>query len=161
MHAALALSLSTLTRCLLRLRQVIALLCHLVQAEAGLARGPFLVVVPSSVLPNWAAELARWAPTLSVVTYAGPEPARAATYAQTIARGRFQVCLTTFEMMMGVKDVPRLSRVKWAYLVMDEAREHRPACLGLLWFSMLRSLTRVDAGLCVRRRTASRTRRAG
>jgi ATP-dependent helicase STH1/SNF2 len=106
----------------LSLRQVIALLCHLVQAEAGLARGPFLIVVPSSVLPNWAAELARWAPTLSVVTYSGPEPARAATYAQTIARGRFQVCLTTFEMMMGVKDVPRLSRVKWAYLVMDEAR---------------------------------------
>ena len=69
--------------------QVIALLCHLAEHEQ-LARGPFMIVVPASVLPNWAAELARWAPQLDVAAYTGPEAARAAVYAQKLARGRFQ-----------------------------------------------------------------------
>ena len=69
--------------------QVIALLCHLVEHEQ-LARGPFMIVVPASVLPSWAAELARWAPQLDVASYTGPEAARSAVYAQKLARGRFQ-----------------------------------------------------------------------
>ena len=69
--------------------QVIALLCHLVEHE-NLARGPFMIVVPASVLPNWASELARWAPQLEVAAYTGPEAARSAVYAQKLARGRFQ-----------------------------------------------------------------------
>jgi ATP-dependent helicase STH1/SNF2 len=107
--------------------QVIALLCHLVEQE-GLSRGPFLIVVPASVLPNWSSELARWAPSLKVAAYTGPEPARAQVYAQQIARGGAQVCLTTFEFIMNAKDVPRLSRIKWAYLVMDEARQRACVC---------------------------------
>jgi len=105
--------------------QVIALLCHLVQHER--TKGPFLIVIPSSVLPNWSSELARWAPSLEAVVYAGPEPQRAELFAQRIARGRFQVCLTTFEMMMSAKDRPRLAKVKWAYLVMDEAHRIKNA----------------------------------
>lgn len=105
--------------------QVIALLCHLVEQE-GLSNGPFLVVVPASVLPNWASELARWAPGLRVATYAGPEPARAAVYQTQLRNRTAQVCLTTFEMVMNAKDVPRLSRVDWAYLVMDEVTS--PEC---------------------------------
>jgi ATP-dependent helicase STH1/SNF2 len=122
--------------------QVIALLCHLVQHE-GLARGPFLVVVPASVLPNWASELSRWAPSLRVATYAGAEPVRASVYAQQIARGGCQVVLTTFEFMMNVKDVPRLSRIKWAYLVMDEVR---PALL--LALALLAPMTHACPALC-------------
>jgi SNF2 family DNA or RNA helicase len=110
--------------------QVIALLCHLVQHE-GLSRGPFLIVVPASVLPNWSSELARWAPSLRVATYAGPEPARAQVYATQLARGGAQVCLTTFEFVMNAKDVPRLSRIKWAYLVMDEAHRIKNAACRL------------------------------
>lgn len=48
-------------------RQVIALACHLVcQAQAAGSRQPrpFLIAVPASVLPNWEAELGRWAPSL-------------------------------------------------------------------------------------------------
>lgn len=47
--------------------QVIALACHLVgeaQAAGGRQPRPFLIAAPASVLPNWEAELARWAPSL-------------------------------------------------------------------------------------------------
>ncbi len=44
--------------------QVIALVCHL--AGELQERRPFLIAVPSSVLPNWEAELQRWAPSLKV-----------------------------------------------------------------------------------------------
>lgn len=55
--------------------QVIALICHLMETKND--RGPFLIVVPSSVLPNWLAELGRWAPRISVIAYCGaPEERR-------------------------------------------------------------------------------------
>lgn len=54
------------------------MICHFV--EASKAAGPFLVMCPASVLSNWAAELARWAPGLSVVEYKGSAEARTAIY---------------------------------------------------------------------------------
>jgi len=35
-------------------------------------RGPFLVVVPSSVLPGWEQEMSFWAPAINKIVYAGP-----------------------------------------------------------------------------------------
>ena len=58
--------------------QVIALLCHLVERR-GMA-GPFMIVAPASVLPNWTAEIARWAPTLRVASYWGPPAERLKCY---------------------------------------------------------------------------------
>ena len=49
--------------------QVIALICHLMEAKND--RGPFLIVVPSSVLPNWLAEISRWAPRVGALAYTG------------------------------------------------------------------------------------------
>ena len=51
------------------LLQVISLVCHLV-GERQEAR-PFLIAVPSSLLPNWEAELKRWAPSLKASAHAG------------------------------------------------------------------------------------------
>ena len=45
--------------------QALALICHVRQQNPGMA--PFLVVAPASVVANWAAEAARFAPELSVV----------------------------------------------------------------------------------------------
>jgi len=39
-------------------------------------RGPFLVVVPSSVLPGWESELSFWAPSINKIAYAGPPEER-------------------------------------------------------------------------------------
>jgi len=40
-------------------------------------RGPFLVVVPSSVLSGWLSEISFWAPSISKIAYTGsPEDRR-------------------------------------------------------------------------------------
>lgn len=59
--------------------QVIAFLAYL--AEARAERGPWLIAVPASLLANWEAELAAWAPHLNVVTYKGSPQAREALFA--------------------------------------------------------------------------------
>ena len=56
--------------------QVIALLAYLVEVQH--VKGPFLVAAPASVLPNWAAEFAAWAPALRILLYCGSAPERAA-----------------------------------------------------------------------------------
>ena len=50
--------------------------------------GPFLIAAPSSVLPNWRAELARWAPGLRVVEYRGSPEAREEIFRKQVERAR-------------------------------------------------------------------------
>lgn len=64
--------------------QVIAMVCHLVERKEN---GPYLIVAPASVLPNWRAELTRWAPSLSVVDYRGSGDVRADIWARQVAGG--------------------------------------------------------------------------
>lgn len=54
--------------------QVIALICYLMETKND--RGPFLVVVPSSVLPGWDSELNFWARGVKKIVYAGPAEER-------------------------------------------------------------------------------------
>lgn len=49
--------------------QIIALIAFLVETR-GIA-GPYLVVAPSSVIPNWDSEFQQWAPALKVVAFRG------------------------------------------------------------------------------------------
>ncbi len=39
-------------------------------------RGPFLVVVPLSTVPNWIREFRRWLPQLNAVVYVGDTKSR-------------------------------------------------------------------------------------
>ncbi|MBF5041143.1 DEAD/DEAH box helicase [Aggregicoccus sp. 17bor-14] len=76
------------------------------------ALGPVtLVVCPTSVLPNWAAELARFRPSLKVSVYHGPEreldPAA-------------DVTLTTYAILR--LDQAALGARTWETLVLDEAQ---------------------------------------
>jgi SNF2-related domain/Helicase conserved C-terminal domain len=48
--------------------QTLTLISHAKAAGGGAADGPFLIVAPTSVVPNWAAEAARFAPDLVVRT---------------------------------------------------------------------------------------------
>ncbi len=63
-------------------QQVIAFLAFL--AEARAERGPWLIVAPASLLANWEAELAAWAPHLKVVAYKGSAQAREALFASQV-----------------------------------------------------------------------------
>ncbi|MBW2267921.1 MAG: DEAD/DEAH box helicase [Deltaproteobacteria bacterium] len=74
-------------------------------------RGRTLVVCPTSVLPNWAAETARFRPALRVSTYHGPN--RALDPAA-------DVTLTTYALLR--LDADALTAVTWDSVVLDEAQ---------------------------------------
>ena len=62
---------------------MIALLAHLREATPR-AAGPHLIIVPASLVGNWQAELAAWAPALEVFTYRGPAAQRTAAWLQQV-----------------------------------------------------------------------------
>lgn len=79
------------------------------QAICAFEKGT-LVVCPTSVLPNWRSELARFRPSLSVSAYHGP--ARTLTDAD--------VTLTTYALMR--LDADALATKQWRIVVLDEAQ---------------------------------------
>ncbi|MEM6929916.1 MAG: DEAD/DEAH box helicase, partial [Myxococcota bacterium] len=78
-------------------------------------RGPALVVAPTSVVFNWRAELERFAPGLSVRTYAGA--GRAAALEEL---GPSTVVLASYGILQ--RDADELAGVSWATTVLDEAQ---------------------------------------
>lgn len=89
--------------------QTIALLLH--RASAGAA----LVIAPTSVCPNWVAELRRFAPTLNVWLLG------AADRQETIARaGEFDVIVCSYGLL--AQELAALGARAWHTLVLDEAQ---------------------------------------
>ncbi|CAE7304561.1 ywqA [Symbiodinium natans] len=103
--------------------QSIALLLHL-RAEQQLAR-PALIVAPLSVLSNWAAELAKWAPTLRCCIYHGPNrvlPKNCLRDESSSPNGAVvDVILTTYHLVRD--DLPvLLEKAHFSAMVLDEAQ---------------------------------------
>jgi superfamily II DNA or RNA helicase len=89
--------------------QTLALLLH--RAKAG----PSLVVAPTSVCFNWAAEAARFTPSLRVKSY------READREQLLRKLKAgDVLLISYGLL--VRDAERLGRISFATLVVDEAQ---------------------------------------
>ncbi|XP_042516714.1 chromatin structure-remodeling complex protein SYD-like isoform X2 [Macadamia integrifolia] len=109
--------------------QVISLICYLMETKND--RGPFLVVVPSSVLPGWESEINFWAPGISKIAYAGPPEERRRLFKERIAQGKFNVLLTTYEYLMNKHDRPRLSKIHWHYVIIDEGHRIKNASCKL------------------------------
>jgi superfamily II DNA or RNA helicase len=97
--------------------QVLALLQA--DAEARVAGQhlprPSLVVMPRSLLHNWAAEAARFAPGLRVLRYAGTDRRR-----EPEAFADFDLVLTTYGTLR--RDATFLKDVEFNYAVLDEAQ---------------------------------------
>jgi len=104
--------------------QAMAFLAHL--AEEKNIWGPFLVVAPASVLNNWADEIGRFCPDLKTLPYWGGLQER------TILRKNinpkrlyrreagFHILITSYQLL--VADEKYFRRVKWQYMVLDEAQ---------------------------------------
>ncbi|MGH9057611.1 MAG: SNF2-related protein [Acidimicrobiales bacterium] len=96
--------------------QALALMCH--AREQGTAEAPFLVVAPTSVVGNWAAECAKFAPDLPVVTVTETMGRRGARLAE-VAAGAGLVVTSYALFRIEYDDYESIS---WSGLFLDEAQ---------------------------------------
>ncbi|KAL5197699.1 hypothetical protein ABZP36_001211 [Zizania latifolia] len=108
--------------------------------------GPFLVVVPLSTLSNWAKEFRKWLPDMNVVVYVGNRASREICqqyeFFSNKKGGRhvkFHTLITTYEVIL--KDKVALSKIKWNYLMVDEAHRLKN-CEASLYTSLLEFSTK-------------------
>ncbi|XP_031494199.1 chromatin-remodeling ATPase INO80 [Nymphaea colorata] len=118
--------------------QAMAFLAHL--AEEKNIWGPFLVVAPASVLNNWADEVSRFCPDLKTLPYWGGLQER------TILRKNinpkrlyrrescFHILITSYQLL--VMDEKYFKRVKWQYMVLDEAQAIKSSS-SIRWKTLL------------------------
>ncbi|XP_027289295.1 probable global transcription activator SNF2L1 isoform X5 [Cricetulus griseus] len=81
--------------------------------------GPHMVLVPKSTLHNWMNEFKRWVPSLRVICFVGDKEVRAAFIRDEMMPGEWDVCVTSYEMVIKEKSV--FKKFHWRYLVIDEA----------------------------------------
>jgi len=96
--------------------EALALICHVRQADP--ASAPFLVVAPTSVVPNWAAESARFTPGLKVVTITDTLARSGAALAEVIAGA--DVVVTSYTLLR--LDFGAHQAAEWSGLILDEAQ---------------------------------------
>ena len=90
-------------------------LAHLAAETAKGPGAPSLVIAPTSVVPNWAAEAEKFAPQLKVLVLHGGE--RADHFEQIADH---QIVLTTYPLL--VRDFDELAKHHWHAIVLDEAQ---------------------------------------
>ena len=98
------------------LGKTIQTLAHiLAEKEAGRLDAPALVVAPTSLMPNWQAEAARFAPGLRLLLLHGKDRA-----AQFDRIGEADLVLTTYALLG--RDEEALRRHRYHLLILDEAQ---------------------------------------
>jgi superfamily II DNA or RNA helicase len=100
--------------------QTLALICHAKQRarQQGRPPGRYLVVAPTSVISNWAAEAEKFAPGLEVAVITGTEKkSKKDLYSQVAGA---DLVLTSYTLLR--IDFDSYLRVPWAGLILDEAQ---------------------------------------
>jgi len=104
--------------------QSISLMAYL--AETNNIWGPFLIIAPASTLHNWQQEVTRFVPGFRVLPYWG-NPKDRKTLRQFWTKKQlygkeapFHCVITSYQLI--VTDVQYFQRVKWQYMVLDEAQ---------------------------------------
>merc|ERR1719515_492164 len=80
--------------------------------------GPHLVIVPKSCLGNWMNEIRRWCPVLRPEKFHGNKEEREFQKEETIQPGKFDVCVTSYEMV--IKEKTHLKQFAWRYIAIDK-----------------------------------------
>lgn len=81
--------------------------------------GPHMVVAPKSTLGNWMNEIKRFCPVIRAVKFLGNPEERRHIREDLLVAGKFDVCVTSFEM--AIKEKSALRRFSWRYIIIDEA----------------------------------------
>ncbi len=98
------------------LGKTVQALAHIATLKASKAlEGPVLIVCPTSVLPNWQAELAQFAPELTTLLWHG---ANRKTLAAKI--GKQDVIVTSYPLLM--RDIETLKAQSLSLIIYDEAQ---------------------------------------
>jgi SNF2 family DNA or RNA helicase len=107
------------------LGKTVQLLAHIcLQKEQKRLQQPFLVVCPTSVLPNWGTECQKFAPQLKIVEFHG---SNRAALAKSLPKA--DLVITTYPILM--RDIEKLSEIKWHGLALDEAQAIKNATTKL------------------------------
>ncbi|KAM0051516.1 putative DNA helicase chromatin remodeling SNF2 family [Helianthus debilis subsp. tardiflorus] len=118
--------------------QAMAFLAHL--AEEKNIWGPFLVVAPTSVLNNWADEIGRFCPDLKTLPYWGGIQERTVLRKNINPKrlyrrdAGFHILITSYQLL--VSDEKYFRRVKWQYMVLDEAQAIKSST-SIRWKTLL------------------------
>ncbi len=86
-----------------------------IEHEAGRLDRPALIVVPTSLVSNWASELAKFAPHLRVQILHGMD-----RHARRAELGRIDVAITTYTVL--ARDIEMMRPLPWHIVVLDEAQ---------------------------------------
>ena len=91
-------------------------IAHIViEQAAGRLETPALIVVPTSLVPNWTAEFARFAPGLRVAVLHGLD-----RHERRGALAGVHVVITTYTVL--ARDIDEMTGLAWAMVVLDEAQ---------------------------------------
>ncbi|KAF2584591.1 hypothetical protein F2Q70_00037665 [Brassica cretica] len=90
-----------------------------IDGNTGGINGPHMVVAPKSTLGNWMNEIRRFCPVLRAVKFLGNPEERRHIRDDLLVAGKFDICVTSFEM--AIKEKTALRRFSWRYIIIDEA----------------------------------------
>lgn len=102
--------------------QTIALLSYLAEYKGN--KGPHLVVVPLSTLPNWQSEFERWLPSFNVIAFRGSKDQRREAL-RNMRGDEVNVVLTTYDFILREKGP--LTRKNWKHIIVDEGHRMKNA----------------------------------
>ena len=98
--------------------QVLSLL--LVEKARGAARQPSLLVAPASLLGNWAAEVAKFAPGLdAVIVHPSAMPAEQIKQFTPDVAAEHDLAITSYGSLLRI---PALAETAWRFAILDEAQ---------------------------------------
>ncbi|MBP2832425.1 ATP-dependent helicase [Aquimarina sp. U1-2] len=75
-----------------------------------------LIVLPSSLIFNWAQEILKFAPHFSVVKYVGSDRKKISVYLES-----YDIVLTTYALVS--RDISILKKINFTYLIIDESQQ--------------------------------------
>jgi len=98
------------------LGKTVQMLAHIAtEKEQGRLDRPFIVVCPTSVLPNWLIETKKFAPHLNVVPFHGPT-----RFGSLSALKTADIVVTTYALLF--RDIDALKQIEWHGVILDEAQ---------------------------------------